>query len=291
MTLAELIPIVLKVSVMMMIFAMGLGTRLADLADLMQQPLKLVRSLISMYGVMLVVAVAICKLTGPRPPVEIVIVVLSLASVPPLLPKKLVRADANTSYAVGLVVMASLFSVIWIPVAVHILQHVFDVPLSASTKQLASIALLNILAPLVGAALVRRAFPTLANRIERPLARAGSLLLLAVLLPLLYRLWHPMFEQIGGGTLIALATFIVVGLVSGHLLGGPSADDRTVLATASASRHPGISMALAHLNFPNEKSVVAVVLLYLVLSAILTLPYIAWRKRVEASLAIPSIKH
>jgi hypothetical protein len=46
---------------------------------------------------------------------------------------------------------------------------------------------------------------------------------------------------IGSGTLIAFATFMLVGLAVGHWLGGPEAEDRTALAYSSASRHPGIA--------------------------------------------------
>jgi BASS family bile acid:Na+ symporter len=281
MTLAELVPLALQISITTMIFAMGLGATPADLIYLVRRPRKLVRSLASMYGVMLVLSVGICKITTPDRAVEIVIVVLSLAAIPPLLPKKLIKAGGDASYGVGLVVVASLFSVVWTPLAVAMLQDVFHMPLTVSSRQIASIVFLNILTPLVSGALVRYFAPTLARRIEPALARIGGLLLLAVLLPIVYRMWQPMFAQIGGGTVASLVGFIVGGLVSGQLLGGPEPDDRTVLAMASSSRHPGISMALAHLNFPNDRAVIGVVVLYLLLSAILALPYVAWRKRVS----------
>lgn len=290
MTLAELVPLALKVSVVTMIFAMGLTAIPADLIYLLRRPLKLLRSLVSMYGVMLILAVEVCKITKPERAAEIVIVVLSLAAIPPLLPKKLIKAGADASYAVGLVVAASLFSIIWIPVAVALLQDVFDMPLTVSSRQIASIVFLNILTPLVAGAIVRRFAPLFAQRIEPVLAKAGSLLLLTVLLPIVYRMWQPMFAQINLGTVAALVAFIVVGLVSGHLLGGRNPDDRTVLAMASASRHPGISMALAHLNFPNEKSVIGVVVLYLLLSALIAIPYVTWRKRIGARTATSPVE-
>lgn len=65
MTLDDLIPLVLKTSVMMMIFAMRLTAVPADLLHLLRRPSKLLRSLVSMYGVMLIVSVAICKVIAP----------------------------------------------------------------------------------------------------------------------------------------------------------------------------------------------------------------------------------
>ena len=84
------------------------------------------------------------------------------------------------------------------------------------------------------------------------------------------------------GTVVAMGLFIVVGLLAGHLLGGPATDDRTVLAMATASRHPGVALAVAHLNFPDE-ALPAAVLLFLLANAVLSIPYVAWRKRAGAA--------
>lgn len=51
-----------------------------------------------------------------------------------------------------------------------------------------------------------------------------------------------------------------------------------MLALATATRHPGIAIAIAHINFPNEQAVPAAVVIYLVVSAVLSVPYLAWRK-------------
>ena len=68
----------------------------------------------------------------------------------------------------------------------------------------------------------------------------------------------------------------LVGLAIGHLLGGPAPENRTSLAISTASRHPGIALALAQANFPAEKLVLAALLLYLLINAIVSIPYILW---------------
>jgi BASS family bile acid:Na+ symporter len=56
---------------------------------------------------------------------------------------------------------------------------------------------------------------------------------------------------------------------------------------ATASRHPGVALAIAHLNFSGEKGVVAAVLLFLVANAVISFPYVVWRKRLGAAADIP----
>jgi BASS family bile acid:Na+ symporter len=52
-----------------------------------------------------------------------------------------------------------------------------------------------------------------------------------------------------------------------------------VLALSTASRHPGIALAMASANFPDVHSVTATVLLYLLLNIVLSIPYVLWQKR------------
>jgi hypothetical protein len=61
-------------------------------------------------------------------------------------------------------------------------------------------------------------------------------------------------------------------MILGRQLGGPDPDHRTVLAMATSSRHPGIAMAIAQISFPNEKALAAVVLLFLLVNALVSIP-------------------
>jgi BASS family bile acid:Na+ symporter len=90
---------------------------------------------------------------------------------------------------------------------------------------------------------------------------------------------------IGDGTVLAIAAVVVAGLLAGHWLGGPDPDDRTALAIAASMRHPGVALAIARLNFPDEKLAPAAVLLFLLVNVIVTLPYGVWRRRGHAGRA------
>ena len=58
-----------------------------------------------------------------------------------------------------------------------------------------------------------------------------------------------------------------------------------MLALSTASRHPGVAIAIAHATFPGEKLTVAAVLLYVLLSAAVSIPYLNWTKRRNAAAA------
>jgi len=85
--------------------------------------------------------------------------------------------------------------------------------------------------------------------------------------------------MLGDGTLAAILAFLVLGLAAGHLIGGPTPGDRSVLALASASRHPGIALAIVRLIFPSGPSAPATLLLYLITGALVTPLYVTWRRK------------
>ena len=89
--------------------------------------------------------------------------------------------------------------------------------------------------------------------------------------------------MIDPGIVLATAVFIVVGLAAGHWLGGPQAEDATVLALSTASRHPAIALAVAKLNFPDEPQLGATILLYLIVLAVLTVPYVLRQRHLSVA--------
>jgi bile acid:Na+ symporter, BASS family len=73
--------------------------------------------------------------------------------------------------------------------------------------------------------------------------------------------------------------FVGAGLLVGHLLGGPAPEDRTVLGLATACRHPGLAAALAGAVAPDQKLIVAAVVMTAMVGAIATIPYVKARKK------------
>jgi BASS family bile acid:Na+ symporter len=88
---------------------------------------------------------------------------------------------------------------------------------------------------------------------------------------------------IGNGTLLVLAGFVLIGLVVGYVFAGPEPEKKYVLALATSWRHPGLAVAIATANFPNQKLATPAIALYLIVSGIITGIVISRRKRTGAS--------
>jgi BASS family bile acid:Na+ symporter len=142
-----------------------------------------------------------------------------------------------------------------------------------------------VLVPLVAGIAIRRFAADFAKRIEHAVSLLSTGVLVIVALLIIASTARAMLEQIGDGVLVLMAAFVLVGLVAGHLLGGPDPQERTDLALATASRHPGITLAVAQMTFPEGHAAVALVAIYLIVAVVIGLPYIKWRAKTAGTKA------
>jgi BASS family bile acid:Na+ symporter len=110
--------------------------------------------------------------------------------------------------------------------------------------------------------------------------RAGTALLLLGGVVLLVARWRNIWDVTGRGTIVISVLVICFGLLVGHLLGGPDPSRRGALASANVSRHPGVALLLGSSAMPEHApAVVGAVLLYLIASMLVPIPYERWLKR------------
>ncbi|HEY2379280.1 MAG TPA: hypothetical protein VGH98_25080 [Gemmatimonadaceae bacterium] len=279
MPLAQLILLGTKLSIIITVLGLALSTARGDATSLFREPARLASSMIAMLLIMPIFAILLARTFDLDAPVKIALIALSVSPVPPIWPKRSIQAGGEASYTIGLLVASAIGSIVIIPIAVAIIQNIFSVPLHASVAAVSNVALMTVLAPLFIGIEIRRLWPRFAHRVASQVVKAGFTVLVLCALPLLFKLLPALAALIGDGTLLIMIAFVLVGLGAGHLLGGPTDNDRMVLALASATRHPAIALTIATANFPNEKLVPAAVILYLLVSVIVTTPYLKWSKR------------
>ena len=278
MQLAALITLGIKTSIVLTTLGVGLSATPRDAASLFRDPGRLLRSLAAMMLIVPLFAIIVARSFELEPAVKIALGALSVSPVPPLWPRKSRKAGGDDSYTIGLFAATALLSIIIIPIGVEIVDSIFSIPVQISVGDIATVAFVTVLAPLLAGIAIRRFARKVAIRAARPVTVVATALLLVSAMPVVYKAWPAVTQLIGDGTLLTMVAFVVVGLIAGHILGGPSQEDRSVLALACASRHPGIALAIASASFPNEKLVLPAVLLYLIVSSITSLPYLRWSK-------------
>jgi BASS family bile acid:Na+ symporter len=283
MTIAQLISIAIQLSMALMVFCVMLDARLEDVLYLWRRPSLLVRTVLSMNVVMPAIAILIA-LAFPdlSPPLKIALIAMSVSPVPPFLPSTEVKAGGRSSYVVGLLAVSALSSIVFVPAAAAFIGRIFGQEVQTAPSKIAFIVVTSLLAPLVLGIVVGRIAPSFAKKIAKPLSIAGTVLLVVAFLPVLVKIWPAIAASVGNYTLLTIVSFAIVALAVGHVLGGPAPEDRGVLALSTASRHPGVALAVAH-DTPNVLPVVGVVLIVVVAGAVLGKLYVKWAGRGRAS--------
>jgi len=277
MTVITILVLLLQVSLFLVVLSFGLQIRMADVLYLFRRPWQLVKSLISIFVVMLIFAIVVTRIFELRGVVEIALIALALSPIPPLIPNRLLKAGGGVSFTFGLLAAVSLLSIIIVPGVFRILAAVFGLQASLSEGVVMKTILTGIVIPIVIGMIIRYFIPA-SERYAGILGKIGMIVAILGLLPILVALLPIMWTVIGNGTVLAIIGFAVVGIIAGHLLGGPEPKDRTVLAIATSSRHPAIAIALASASAGDTdiKLVAAVVVLYALIGVIVSIPYIKW---------------
>ncbi len=280
MDLASLVRLAILASICLIVFSLGLRSTQEDALYLFRHPGELLRSMISMNVIMPLVAAALAAPFGLDPAMQITLVALAVSPVPPLLPRREMNVGGRVSYAVGLLTAAGLLAIVYVPIALNVIGRLFAVDVHMPTGIVARVVAITILGPLAAGIIVRRVAPALAARIARPVALVAFALLAVGVVLVLLKAWPAAWDMVGNGRVVVLVLFVVIGLAAGHLLGGPRAEDRTVLALSTALRHPGMALAIAGALFPeHHKLVTGGLVVYLLVAQAIALPYLIWRRR------------
>lgn len=286
MNAVAIITLVLKISIFLTSLGYGLKTTSADALYLFRKPGLLLRSVLAMNVIMPVIALLFAINFELPPLVKVALVAISVSPLAPLFPKKPDKAGGREAYVIGLMLVASLLSIILIPLTLKIVSNILHKPVGISMQAIVVTLLVSVIVPLILGIATRHFAPAFSEKIVTPVARIAQILLIVSVIPILFKMFPAIIHLVGNGTVLAIAAFTVIGILVGHFLGGPESADRSVLSLATASRHPAIAISLAFANLPDHKLVPAAIVLYLLINALVALPYQKWLRKNKTGIQV-----
>lgn len=270
----------LTISLFIAVAAVGLRCEPRDLGHLFQRPGRLAQSLLVMFVLAPAITTVVCKLFSLHPAMITALVTLSISPVGALFSQAMLPlvAPGRLAFARGMLFASIVLSVILTPVAVEAIQAIFGGDRHVPPMAVAQVAASSMLLPLGLGLAVGRWRPG-ARRWIPLLQKTSSLVYLACLAIILVAAWPLMASVVVRGTLSAILVITLLGLAAGHWLGGPEEDERTVVAFAAVSRHPGVAIAVA--SFTDQPLTPVAVLIAGLVGELITVPYKHWRKRLR----------
>ena len=283
--MTETLLIALKLAVVVLIFAIGIGSTPADLGYLWRRPALLARSLFAMVVLVPAAALLMVALLPLTVGVKAALLVLAVSAGAPLLLRKL-GAVGGKGYMFSLVVTSSLLAIVLVPAWIALVGRQFGVEVELDPLVVGGVLAKSFLLPLGAGFVLRFAIPARADRVAGRLMLGAGFVRSVAALVLLVLQWD-VFTAIRWQGFAALTALLAIALAIGHALGGPEPANRTGLAIACATRHVGIAVLVAS-AFPGPRTMVLIGA-YLVSSALVTIPYLHWR-RARAARERPALR-
>jgi BASS family bile acid:Na+ symporter len=205
------------------------------------------------------------------------IVLMALSPGAPVGLRRSLEAGGEAGFAPALQIAVAGLAIVSMPLSIAALNEYYAGQAVISPRELARQVFLAQLLPLGLGMLARHLLPGLSARAGRWVSRAATALLLA-LVALALVTFFPVVIEAGPRAALCVALITVLALGVGQALGGPDPQTRTAVAISSAMRNPGLALLVASVNHA-PAAVISTVLAYLVISALVVLPYVAWRRR------------
>lgn len=264
----------------LMVVSLGCQTPPGDAILVFHRPLFFARALFAIFVVVPGLAFLVTRLLPTDAVIRFAIVGLAVSPVLPTLPLKQMKLGSERENAVGLLVWASIGALIATPLLVRLASKMLNVDAAISVPEVAEIIALAVGLPLAfGMALRIRLGPG-SLAIGRYARVLGSVLMTAGLVVALVSTWQIIVKLLGNGAVVLMAFMVVVSLFAGNLFGSDQLKDQSTLALATATRHPGVAMAIARSDFPDQQdSAIAAVLLLFLITAFVTGLYGRWVRR------------
>jgi bile acid:Na+ symporter, BASS family len=248
-------------------FGLGLGLTVGDIIA----PLKNVRlvflSLVANFLIVPAAAWAIARVLPLDSDLRIGLILMSAVAGAPLALKAAELARGDMHFAVSLVTLQVVATVIFLPFALPLL-----IPgIAVDAVALAMPLVVQVLLPL-GFGLLMNARYDEEAEMTRPVMATVSNLSLALLLALnLGNVGH-VFGLLGTGAIFATILLILVGFAGGWVLGGPDVRTRRTLSLGTAQRNFAAAFVIGGGNFADRPRVMIVLLAAALISMVMILP-------------------
>ncbi len=258
--LKKAVPFAMLAFVISSMLAMGLGLTVRQIVTPLRNYSLVARALLANFVVIPLVAMGLGRLLHLDEPLAVGLLLLGTSAGAPFLPKLAQLAKADIGFAVGLMVLLMVITIGYLPLVLPLMLP----GVSVNSWAIARSLLLLMLLPLGLALVVNARFPAAAERGRAVLNRISSLSLALLFILLLVVNFTSVLAVLGTGGILAGLLFLVAGLGTGWVLGGPARGTRQVLALGTAQRNIAAALVVAGQAFSDPNVVVMVVVVAII---------------------------
>jgi BASS family bile acid:Na+ symporter len=259
--MTEVLEVLSNLSVLVFVvcsmLSMGLSLTVRQILSPLRNTRLVILALVANFILVPLLAYLILLIIPLDEPLGIGLILVSTAAGAPFLPKLAQVAKGGVPFAVGLMVLLMVVTIIYMPLVLPLMLQGVTVDAWAIARSL----IVLMLIPLAVGLLVKARYEELAASLQATTGQAANFALILLMVLMLVLNFSTLVGTIGSGAFIATLLFLVVALIIGYVLGGPGGDTRSVLGLGTAQRNLSAAMVVATGNFtdPGVLTIILVV--------------------------------
>src|SRR4051794_16390441 len=231
--------------------SMGLSLSVSQIIQPLRNIRLVIMALAANFVIVPGVAFALSRIIPLEQDVQIGLLLLGTAAGAPFLPKLAQIAKANIAFAVGLMTMLIVVTIIYLPIVLPLLLPGVEV----DGGQIAVSLIVQMLVPLIIGLLVKARYEGAAETLQPVMAQIANISLALLLVLMLALNFRNVIALFGTGAIIATLLFVAISVVAGYFLGGPGTDTKQVLALGTGQRNLAAGFLIAGGSFADQPNV------------------------------------
>jgi len=262
--LREYLQVIANLSVIVFIvtcmLTMGLRLTLREIVGPLTHPRPVILALIANFVLVPALAWGLTRLVPLHPSYAVGLLLLGAAAGAPFLPKLAEFAQGDLGWSVALMILLTLGSVIFLPLALPYMIPGLKADAWAIARPLVLLMMIPLSVGMLLKKFLERACAVL-HRVSEKLSQASLLLLLSLLIGLNL---SSIRETVGSGAIATALLLVFLSFLVGYFFGGTDPRKKSVLGLGTGQRNVAAALAIGTSNFTDPKVVTMLVVATLV---------------------------
>jgi BASS family bile acid:Na+ symporter len=233
------------------------------------EPLKnrnlILKSLAANFILLPIMTYIILQVIPLEQGLSIGLILMATAAGSPFMLKIVQFMKADIAFAVGLMLILSILTLIYMPLMLSILLP--GITVNHLTIAISLIVLIFL--PLFSGTIVKWRYNKIARSIQPTFNQISNIFIFIVIVLYLVLNYKDFISVFGTGALISSLIFILAAFIIGYIMGGPSQNTKPVLGMGTAMRNSSAAFVVALTNFSSEYNVMSMIIVVYLLSIIL----------------------
>ncbi len=259
---------------------LGLGVKISHIIEQFKETRLVIFSVLANFVAVPLFALALVSFFDASKGVSIGIVLLSLGAGAPFIPKIVQTAKGNTYGSIGLMLLLSVTSILFMPIVIPIIFP----DASVSSLQIARSLLFTMLIPLIAGMMIKAYYPLLASKLSPWTNKISNLSVILLVFALIYLYTDVIISNVSVIPIIII--FFLGSMAIGYLSAGKNRTAQISLSVGTGLRNPPIAMLIASEHFASEPVAGIIALLMVIIGLSILFPLAKLIGKIEGDLNV-----